>query len=137
LTCDYGSPFYEDESKADHPAACVSWDDAAACCGWAGGRLPTEAEWEKAARGSDGRTYAWGETIDCTRGNFRGCPDFFATAPVGSFPAGISPYGALDMAGNVWEWMNDWMGWEYYPYSPQENPAGPETGKMRTVRGGS
>jgi formylglycine-generating enzyme required for sulfatase activity len=135
--CDFGLPTYADGKKTDHPVVCVTWYDAVEYCAWAGGRLPTEAEWEKAARGMGGRRYPWGDGIDCERGNFRGCPQFMETAPVGSFPAGISPYGALDMSGNVWEWVGDWMGWDYYGISPYLNPTGPERGDMRIVRGGS
>ncbi len=117
----------------DHPIVNVTWYDAAAYALWAGVALPTEAEWEKAARGTDGREYPWGNEWDAAKCQF----NKQATAPVGSYPAGISPYGCLDMAGNVWQWCADWYGADYYSHSPTQNPTGPETGRERVVHGGS
>jgi serine/threonine-protein kinase len=131
------------------PVVCVNWFQAEAYCQWVGARLPTEAEWEKAARGTQGRIYPWGNAFDGTKLNYcdanceignkdTGFDDGYArTAPVGSYPAGGSPCGALDMAGNVWEWVADRYASDYYRYSPERNPQGPSTGGYRVLRGGS
>lgn len=123
-----------DNSKNNHPVLQVSWNDASAYCQWAERRLPSEAEWEKAACGTDGRVYPWGNQIPNT--TFLNYDESIGeTTEVGSYPAGASPYGALDMAGNVWEWTADWYG--TYPSSLVNNPIGVVNGKYRTLRGGS
>jgi formylglycine-generating enzyme required for sulfatase activity len=153
------SPFCNREDRpdrSDHPINCVDWTQAMAYCAWAGKRLPSEAEWEYAARGRDGRVYPWGNDLpsasrlnacgtECValgkraldrewRAMYGGDDGWETTSPVGSFPAGASPFGALDMAGNVWEWTADWRG--DYPAVAATNPRGPATGTARINRGG-
>lgn len=138
--------------REDFPVTEVTLDGAHAYCAWRGMRVPTEAEWEKAARGTDGRSYPWGETHPtCELANFGGDgpsspPCHGEIVEVGSYPLGASPYGALDMAGNVSEWVSDWYDAEYYHRAPGQSPPGPESGKAffpegerpaRVTRGGA
>ena len=126
----YGNPEYD-----NFPVVYVDWDMAVTYCEWRGANLPTEAQWEKAARGSDGRSYPWGDTIDAILANYN--YSIGDTTPVGNYKDGKSPYSTYDMTGNVWEWVADWYSETYYQVSPPSNPQGPETGEYRVLRGGS
>lgn len=148
--------YYGDPKYAEYPVIYVDWSMADAYCQWAGGHLPTEAQWEKAASGGDDRLYPWGDDWDVDQRKRLNFADgnnpettsditlndgFRDSAPVGSFPSGMSPYGIYDLAGNLWEWVADWYDPAYYSYSPSSNPPGP-TGptaeiSMRALRGAS
>ena len=128
----------------NYPAIGINWDSATAFCKWLSAktgkkyRLPTEAEWEKAARGTDQRRYPWGNEITEANANFVGTQKFDTVRPAGYFDQkGASPYGAQDMAGNIMEWCQDWYSRDYYTSSPRKNPQGPATGTYRVLRGGT
>jgi formylglycine-generating enzyme required for sulfatase activity len=122
----------------DHPAVFVTWEEGRAYCEWAGARLPTEAEWERACRGDDERMYPWGnEEPIPERAVYRRSWGFAATDPAGAHPAGASPFGLLDMGGSLWEYVADWYDESYYQASPARDPRGPASGRAHGVRGGS
>jgi len=127
--------YFLDEQFYDHPVVEVNWFNAQSYCDWVKRELPTEAQWEKAARGTDGRIYPWGDiTPNSTILNHSNAN---GTTVVGSYESGVSPYGAYDMGGNVWEWVSDWYEENYYEFSPVTNPQGPEIGTQKVLRGGS
>ena len=145
ITCKKGEPTYLDPEKNDHPVVCVDWDDAQTYCQWAGGRMPTEAEWEYAIRGAEGLIFPWGNEFDGSKLNYceancnqphaddRFDDGYSLTAPVGSYPSGVSWSGAYNMSGNVSEWVSDWFG-NYLP-DGLSNPLGPESGSEKMLKG--
>ena len=145
-------PYSVHPDTPNYPALLYESEPALEYCQWAGRRLPSEAEWEKAARGTDARLYPWGnDPLDCSLANYYACDPFLSSRSTGphcgnsehcktdqvdSYAAGASPYGALNMAGNVWEWVADWYQADYYSQSPADNPKGPANGDFRVIRGG-
>ena len=128
--------YYSDIQFDNHPVVYVNWYQAKTYCEWAGRRLPTEAEWEKAANGTDGRIFSWGDGEPTTNlANFNN--NVGGTSMVGAYPEGKSAYGVLDLAGNVSEWVADSYSSSYYSQSPDKNPQGPEENNYRILRGGS
>jgi len=138
---EWGYPIWKDgnypEKYANHPVVCISWEDAMSYCEWAGLSLPTEAQWEKAARGSQEYKYPWGNdwnSSKCLNYMNKGLEE---TCPIDSYPEGVSGYGLYNTSGNVLEWCHDWYDEDYYKSSQYQNPKGPSDGSYRVVRGGS
>lgn len=133
------SKAFADPRRAQHPVTNLTWGQARTFCQWSGRRLPTEAEWEKAARGTDGRRYPWGNSVEVIHSRLKD-RDLKAggngTAPVGSQPETVSPYGVFGLVGNVWEWVKDWYAEDFYASAPSHDPQGPLRGSFRVLRGG-
>ena len=130
---------FDDAERAQYPVTNVTWAQARTFCQWRGRRLPTEAEWEKAARGTDGRRYPWGNSVELIKNLVKEQPARAIgqrPAAIGSFPATMSPYGVFDLVGNAWEWVSDWYAEEYYSVAPPRDPQGPLRGSFRVLRGG-
>ncbi len=128
---------HREAGKAAHPVTDISWDDATAYAKWAGCALPTEAQWEKAARGPGGLIYPWGNDWEASRCRNNTNKGNETTCPVSGYPGGVSGYGTYNQSGNVWEWCSDWYDSDYYGKSPARDPRGPKGGSYRVNRGGS
>ena len=126
--------YYYDRAFASYPVLIYTPDEAAMYCRCVGRRLPTEAEFSRASRGDDARTYPWGDQLDCEHASYFGCTT--DTTDVRTPHAGASAFGALNLAGNVWEWVSDWYSDDYYAQSPASNPTGPLLGAFKVWRGG-
>ncbi len=134
----YHTTFFDNKSFAHHPVVFVDWEQASAYCKWVEKRLPTEAEWEKAARGENENIWSWGNEWDCKKSCNSVSPCIpQSTCSVESYQDDVSPYGVYDMASNVCEWVSDWYDKDYYKNSPYKNPKGPKNGEYRVFRGGS
>jgi formylglycine-generating enzyme required for sulfatase activity/S1-C subfamily serine protease len=133
------SKAFADPQRAQHPVTNLTWGQARTFCQWSGRRLPTEAEWEKAARGTDGRWYPWGNSVEVVQSRLKDRDAKIGgngPEPVGSLPETVSPYGVQDLTGNVWEWVNDWYAEDFYARAPSHDPQGPLRGSFRVLRGG-